>query len=148
MKVLLIADVKDLGKTGEVHNVAEGYARNYLLPRGLAVQATEKNIRQTQQRQEAEARRAAKAEQEIRKTAQRIDGTEVHFSAHVGEQDRLYGSITSADIAKEVGRVVGLEIDRHRVELEEPIRELGTFPVQIRLGKGAVATVNVVVERG
>jgi len=148
MKVLLLKDVKDLGKAGEIHDVADGYARNYLVPHGLATAATEANIRQAKQQREAQARRAAKAEQENKTLAARIDGVEVHFHAHVGEQERLYGSITSADIAKEVSRVVGQEIDRHHIELEEPIRELGTFRVPIRLGHGATATVNVVVERG
>lgn len=148
MKVLLVADVKDLGKTGDIANVADGYARNFLIPRGLAVAATEENVRKVQQQREAKVRREAKAAQEMQVLASRIDGIEVRFQAHVGEQDRLYGSITAGDIAKEVSRVAGREIDRRHVELEEPIRELGSFRVPIRLGRGATATVNVVVERG
>ena len=147
MKVLLKADVQDLGVAGEIRNVADGYARNYLIPQGLAVPATEQNIKQAEQQAEAAARRQAKVEAELQKQAGRIDGMEVRFAANVGEQDRLYGSITAGDIAEAVSKAVGQEIDRHRVVLEEPIRELGTFQVPIRLGKGATATVNVVVEK-
>ncbi len=148
MKVLLTADVKDLGKAGDIRNVAEGYARNFLIPRGLAVAATEENVRKVQQQKEAQARREAKALQEMQAVASRIEGVELRFQAHVGEQDRLYGSITTADIARELSQKIGREIDKHSVVLEEPIRELGTFKVQVRLGRGAAATINVVVERG
>ncbi|MCL4465837.1 MAG: 50S ribosomal protein L9 [Chloroflexi bacterium] len=148
MKVLLIADVKDLGKTGEIHTVADGYARNYLIPHRLAVTATEQNIAQANQQRAAEQRRAEKQANQAQDLAKRIDGTEVRFPAHVGEQDRLYGSITSADIADELARKIGQQIDRHHIELVEPIRELGTFEVPIRLGKGAIAKVTVIVERG
>jgi len=148
MKVLLIADVKELGKAGEIKNVADGYARNYLIPHRLAVPATEQNIAQAGQQREAEKRRADKLAHQAQDLAKRIDGLDVHFHAHVGEQDRLYGSITPADIAGEIARRSGQEIDRHHVELEEPIRELGTHQVLIRVGKGVTARVNVVVERG
>ncbi|MHB1416978.1 MAG: 50S ribosomal protein L9, partial [Chloroflexota bacterium] len=98
MKVLLKADVQDLGMAGEIRNVADGYARNYLIPQGLAVPATEQNIKQAEQQAEAAARRQAKVEAELQKQAGRIDGMEVRFAANVGEQDRLYGSITAGDI--------------------------------------------------
>lgn len=148
MKVLLLADVKDLGKAGEVREVSEGYARNYLIPRRLASVATQQNIRQAEEQRQAKARREEKAARETQNLAGKIDGMELHFKAHVGEHDRLYGSVTSADIAKEISRLAGKEIDRHHVDLEDPIRSLGTFQVPVRLGRGAVATVNVVVERG
>ena len=148
MKVLLIADVKELGKEGEIKNVADGYARNYLIPHRLAVPATEQNIAQASQKREAERRKAEKLAHQAQDLAKRIEGLELRFRAHVGEQDRLYGSITSADIAEELARRIGQEIDRHHIELEEPIRELGAHQVVIRVGKGVTATVNVVVERG
>lgn len=147
MKVLLLADVKDLGKAGEIHDVSDGYARNYLIPRKLAATATAQNVRQAEDQRQAKAKREEKATQETKTLAGKVDGVEVRFKAHVGEQDRLYGSITNADIAKELTRAVGQEIDRHHIELEDPIRELGSHQVKVRLGKGAVATVTVVVER-
>jgi large subunit ribosomal protein L9 len=147
MKVLLIEDVKDLGKAGDIRDVSDGYARNYLIPRKLASAATEQNIKQTQQQREMVLRREAKKEKELQAAAKRIDEAEVHFKANVGEQDRLYGSITSGDIARELSRVLGQEIDKHRIDLEDPIRELGTFRVPVRLGKGAIGSVTVVVEK-
>ncbi|MHB1004636.1 MAG: 50S ribosomal protein L9 [Chloroflexota bacterium] len=147
MKVLLLADVKDLGKAGEIKDVSDGFGRNFLIPRRLATTATPENVRQAQIDREAKAKRDAKVAKETQTLAQRINGVEVHFKAHVGEQDRLYGSITNVDIAKEVSRSIGQEIDRHNVELEEPIRALGAFQVPVRVGRGAVATVTVIVER-
>lgn len=148
MKVLLLANVKDLGKAGEIHEVSEGYARNYLIPRRLASAATQQNVRQVEEQRQAKARREEKASHETQDLAGKINGVEVRFKAHVGEHNRLYGSITNADIAKEVSRVAGKEIDRRHVDLEDPIREMGTFEVPVRLGRGAVATVIVVVEKG
>lgn len=147
MKVLLLEDVKDLGKAGDIKDVADGYARNYLIPRKLATGATQQNIKQVEQQREAVLRREAKKERELHDLAKRIDEIEVRFPVRVGEQDRLYGSITAGDIAKEVSEKLGQEVDRHRIDLEEPLRELGTFRVPIRLGKGAVGNVSVVVER-
>lgn len=148
MKVLLLEDVQGLGKAGDIKDVADGYARNYLIPRKLATGATQQNIKQVEQQREAVLRREAKRERELHELAKRIDEIEIRFEAHVGEQDRLYGSITSADIAKELSNKLGQEIDRHRIDLEEPIKELGTFRVPVRLGKGAVGNVTVIVERG
>lgn len=148
MKVLLLVDVKDLGKAGEIHEVSEGYGRNYLIPRRLASAATQQNVRQVEERRQAQARREEKAAKETHSLAAKIDGLEVHFKAHVGEHERLYGSVTNVDIAREISRLSGKEIDRHHVDLEDPIRTPGRFQVPVRLGRGAVATVNVVVERG
>lgn len=147
MKILLLADVKDLGKAGEIHDVSDGYARNYLIPRKLAATATAQNVRQAEDQRQAKAKRDEKAAQVTKTLAGKVDGVEVRFKAHVGEQDRLYGSITNVDIAKELTRAVGQEIDRHHIELVDPIRDLGSHQVRVRLGRGAVATVTVVVER-
>ncbi|MHB1131991.1 MAG: 50S ribosomal protein L9 [Chloroflexota bacterium] len=148
MRVLLVADVKDLGKAGEIYKVADGYARNFLIPKGLATPATEQSIAQAKQQIQAQQRKAEKAAQASQEIAKRLDGTEVRFQAHVGEQDRLYGSITAADIAEMLLSQTGQEIDRHHIELEEPIRELGSHEVKVKVGKGATAKINVIVERG
>lgn len=148
MKVLLVADVKDLGKAGDIKNVADGFARNYLIQQRLALPATERNIAQAGQQREAEKRRADKLAHQDQELGKRIDGLELHFRAHVGEQDRLYGSITSADIATELAQQIGQEIDRHHIEIGEPVRELGTHQVTIKVGKGVTAKINVIVERG
>lgn len=146
MKVVLTQDVKDLGKAGEVKEVADGYARNYLLPRRLAVPATETQLRKMADRQAAEERHQAKAEQEARKLAERIAAMSVTFRAKVGEQHRLYGSITSADIADALSRQLGKEIDKRRIEMGEPLKHLGTFKVPVRLAKDIVPQLTVVIE--
>ncbi len=148
MKVLLTTDVKDLGKAGDIKDVADGYARNYLIKRNLATAATPQNIRRVEEQRQAQARRDEKLAQEFQVLAGKIDGVDLHFPVKVGENDRLYGSITNGDIARELSEKVGEEVDRRHVVLEDPIRELGNFQVPVRLGHGAKATVNVVVEKG
>lgn len=146
MKVLLTHDVEHLGKAGDTKEVADGYARNFLIPRGLATPATKGVVNQAAAQKQAEQRRQARAQSERETLAKQIDKTEVVFKAKVGEQHRLYGSITSADIAEELGRKVGSEIDKRDVELAEPIRHLGSFKIPVRLGPKLVPSVTVVVE--
>lgn len=146
MKVVLIQDVSRLGVVGDVKDVADGYARNYLLPKGLAEIATTAAL----QRVEAERRKAehlqAQVEVEITSMAHILDGAQITLKAKVGAQERLYGSITSSDIAEELQRVTGLEIDKRRIELGEPIRQLGEHDILVRLSREIVPTVKVVVE--
>lgn len=147
MKVLLTQDVKDLGKVGQVKEVADGYARNYLIPKGLAIAATETQLKKVAEQQAVQARQQAKAEKEARKLAERIAGTSVTFKVRVGEQQRLYGSITSADIADALSRKLGSEIDKRRIELDEPLKHLGTFKVPVRLARDVVPQATVVIEQ-
>lgn len=147
MQILLIKDVPELGQAGEIRNVADGYARNFLLPRGLAVFATPGAIKQSALQREAAAKRQDKALSEAQALAQLLDGTVVSFQARAGESDRLYGSITSANIADALEEKVGQEIDRRKIDLEEPLKELGTHAVTIRLAAEATAKITVVVER-
>jgi large subunit ribosomal protein L9 len=146
VKVLLTKDVPNVGRAGETKDVADGYARNYLLPRGLASVATEGAVKQAAERKTVVQRREAKKKAEIGSLATTLSQTQVTFKAKVGEQHRLYGSITAADVAEEISRVVGQPIDKRDVELGEPIRHLGTFKVPVRLGRNAVPAVTVVVE--
>lgn len=147
MEVLLLKDVKELGEAGEIKKVADGYARNYLVPRGLAVQATPGAIKQAEKHREAAARRQAKELTEAQVLAQALDGVSVTFQARAGESDRLYGSITNVNIAEALEEKIGQEVDRRKIELEEPLKELGTHAVTIRLAPGAEAKVTVVIER-
>lgn len=147
MKVVLTQDVKDIGKAGQVKDVADGFARNYLLPRKLAVPATEGQLKKLAERQAAQARHQAKADQEAQLLGGRIAETTVTFSAKVGEQQRLYGSITSGDIAEALSKKLGQEIDKRRIEMDEPLKHLGTFRVPIRLSKDVVPEVTVVIEQ-
>jgi large subunit ribosomal protein L9 len=147
MEVLLLKDLSQLGRAGEVKRVAEGYARNYLIPRGLAVMATPGAIKQAEKQREAAARRQVKELSQAQALAQALDGLTVTFQARAGESDRLYGSITSANIAEALEEQVGQEVDRRKIDLEEPLKQLGIHAVTIRLAPQAEAKVTVVVER-
>ena len=147
MQVLLLKDVEQVGRAGEVKRVADGYARNFLIPRGLATMASPGAIKKAELEREAASRRQAKELSEAQALAQALDGLTVSFRARAGEQDRLYGSITKADIAEELEKQVHQEVDRRKIELDEPIKELGTHAVTIHLGPDAEATISVVVER-
>jgi len=147
VKVLLTKDVKSLGKAGEIKNVPDGYGRNYLIRRGFAVLATEGAVRDARLRLEAEAKRQALATQEASSLAERLAQLTLTFRRKAGEKDRLYGSVTSADIAKELEKLTGQSFDKRKVMLEEPLRELGTHQVAIKLMSDVTAQVTVVVER-
>jgi large subunit ribosomal protein L9 len=147
MEVLLLKDVVDLGDAGEIKRVADGYARNYLVPRGLAVRATPGAIKQAEKQRRASARRQAKELSEAQALAQTLDGVAVTFQARAGETDRLYGSITNVNIAEALEEKIGQEVDRRKIEMEEPLKELGTHAITVRLAPGAEAKVTVVIER-
>ena len=146
MKVLLTQNVPNLGQAGETKEVADGYARNYLIPRGMATVATHGAVKQAAARQQATQNKQARVQSELSQLATRVGQTQLTFKAKVGEQHRLYGSITTADVAEQLSAKVGQEIDKRHVELEEPIRHLGSFKVPVRLGPGVVPSVSVVVE--
>jgi large subunit ribosomal protein L9 len=147
MQVLLLKDVPDLGRAGEVKRVSDGYARNFLLARGLAVIATPGTVKQSEHHRQAIVNRQTKELSEAQALAQALDGLTISFQAHAGETDRLYGSITNVMIAEALSAKIGREVDRRKIDLEEPLKELGTHTVTIRLGLKAEAKVIVVVER-
>ncbi len=133
MKVLLTEDVPNLGMAGEIYSVAGGFARNYLMPRGMAVIATKGALKQAEEIKEAGIRRRAQERANAEAQAQLISGKRLLFQANAGENDRLYGSVTSADIAERLEEVVGFEIDRRRILLGQALRELGIFDITVRL---------------
>jgi large subunit ribosomal protein L9 len=147
MEVLLLQDVDRLGHVGDIKKVADGYARNYLFPRNLAVAATPGAIKKAQQEREAASRRQAQALTEAQALAQILDGMSVTFEARAGEGDRLYGSITNGHIAEALSEKVGQEVDRRKIVLDEPLKELGTHAITIRLAPEAEAKVTVIIER-
>src|SRR5438105_7557584 len=129
MRVLLNESVKDVGRAGEIKEVKDGFARNYLIPRGLAAVATTGAVKQAEAQRQAEERREAKNVSQNQALGDRVAATTVTLRARVGEQGRLYGAITTADIATALAAEVGHEIDRRRVELDEPIRHLGEYKI-------------------
>ena len=146
MKVLLVQDVEKLGKSGEVKEVSGGYGRNYLLPKGFAVLATRGQVKQAEERIAANQKRVQAARKDAEALAERISGQTLRFVARVGELDRLYGSVTSADIAEKLQQQTGVEVDRRRIDLEEPIKRIGIYPVKVHLMAGLEPVINVVVE--
>lgn len=148
MRVILLQDVDNLGKAGDLKDVADGYARNFLLPRQMAAGATASLIANRQQRIAAEQRKAEKQVEANRQQAERLGQVTLTFKARVGSQGRLYGSITSQDIAAGLRDVEGIVIDRRIIDLPDPIRTTGTFMVSLKLGKKLEPkiTVNVVGE--
>jgi len=147
MKVLLTETVDNLGSAGEVKKVADGYARNFLIPKGLAVPATAGALKQAELRRQAEVRRQQRAKVEAESLARTLSQMTLIFQVKAGEKDKLYGSITNADIAEAFERETGQAIDKRKVELEEPIRELGSYYVPIRLLSDFVPRITVIVER-
>ena len=146
MEVLLIQDVEGLGQAGEIKEVAGGYARNYLIPKGYAVPADKSARKRAAALREAAEKRRARQVAEAQTLADRLNALTLRFQAKVGEKGRLYGSITSGDIAEAIEREIGQEVDRRRIQLEHPIRELGTHKVAIRLMPELIPEVTVIVE--
>ncbi len=146
MKLILLSDVKPLGKRGEVVEVAEGYARNYLLPRQLAAEASKGALTALADQQRAKDKRAAQSLAEAKATAQRLESMPVSVSAKCGANGRLFGTVTSAQIAEAIERAFSITVDRHKIGLKDPIKALGSYPIEIKLGQSIVAKtfVNVV----
>jgi len=148
MKIILLQDVEGLGKAGDLKEVANGYARNYLLPRRLAAGATPSLVANRSQRIAAEQRKLEKQAELNRHLAERLTQITLTFKAKVGRQGRLYGSITSQDVASALQEAEGITIDRCVIDLSEPIRSLGTFsvPVKVATNQESKLTVNVIDE--
>jgi len=146
MEVILIKDVKRLGKAGEIKRVADGYARNYLIPRGLAVRATEAARKQLAERAAARARRAQAEKARAELQAADLESTELVFQARAGESGKLYGSVTNADIAEKLSVTLGIQVDKRRIILEEPIKQVGKHKVEVKLQGDTKAAITVIVE--
>jgi large subunit ribosomal protein L9 len=145
MKLILREDVYNLGKGGELVEVKPGYGRNFLIPRGLAVLANPKNIREVEHQKSVAAAKAAKLKASAEAVAKRLSDTPVTLRRKVGEQDKLYGSVTAMDVAEALA-ARGLDIDRRTIDLAEPIKTLGDFEVGVKLHSEVVGKVKVKVE--
>ena len=145
MKVIFIEDVPNVARAGETKEVANGYGRNYLIPKKLAILAEPQALHTAEAQIKARASREAQTESEMIELASQLDGKEITLKARVGQKERLYGSITPADIASELENATGLIIDKRKVEIDEPIRQLGSYEVTIRLAKDIVPKITVTV---
>jgi large subunit ribosomal protein L9 len=147
MDVILREDIDKLGNRGQIVKVAPGYARNFLLPKRLAVAATEANRKIVEQERQAHLRKEAKVHSEAQDLAKLMTGVSVTIAQKAGDQDQLFGSVTAKDVADALA-AQNFNVDRRKIHLEEPIRQLGEFKVPVRLHKDVTAeiTVNVVRE--
>jgi large subunit ribosomal protein L9 len=147
VRIILLQDVPELGQAGDVKTVSDGYARNYLIPRGLVKQATAGDLRQLQQYKRSASKRAKRELVNAQAMAERLSEMTLTFQAKAGEGTKLYGSITSNDIAERLSQELGRDFDRRKIQLDTPLRQLGTHQVPIRLQADIVPQLTVVIER-
>jgi len=145
VRVIFLQDVPNVAKAGEIREVADGYGRNFLIPKKLALLASPSAIRDTEAERKVKAKKQEQIETESVELANQLEGKEVTLKARVGAKGRVYGSITSADIAAELENTTGLVIDKRKIELAEPIRELGSHEVTIKLSKEMTPKIKVTV---
>jgi large subunit ribosomal protein L9 len=146
MEVILKEDVAKLGSRGDVVKVAEGYGRNYLLPRKLAIEASASNKAVIEQMKAAAVRRSAKEKAQAEELSKQFDGLAVSFTRRSGEHDQLFGSVTSGDVADALTKK-GFNIDRRKIQLHEPLKTLGEFTVPIKLHKDVTTHLKVLIEK-
>ena len=146
MEVILKEDVAKLGSRGDVVKVAEGYGRNYLLPRKLAIEASAGNKAVIEQMKAAAVRRSAKEKSQAEELAKQFDSVSLSFQRRSGEHDQLFGSVTSSDVADALAKK-GFDVDRRKVQLHEPLKTLGEFTVPIKLHKDVTTHVKVMIEK-
>ena len=145
MEVILKEDVQKLGHRGDVVKVADGYGRNYLLPGKLAIEATSANKAVIEQMKSSAVRKSAKEKAQSEELSKQIDAVELSFERKVGDNDHLFGSVTSGDIAQQL-EAKGFTIDRRKIALEEPLKQLGEFHVPVKLHREVTAHVKVVIK--
>jgi large subunit ribosomal protein L9 len=146
MKVVFVEDVPSAGEIGDIKEVADGYARNYLIPKKLAVLVDSQTASLVEARLRKKARLQAQIEAEMTELAKQLEGKEVVLKAKAGTKERLYGSITNADIAEGLEKSTGLAVDKRKIDLEEPIREVGSYEIAIRLTKDIIPKIKLRVE--
>lgn len=145
MKVIFTEDVPNVAKSGQMKDVADGYARNYLIPRKLAVFANSGTVTAMAAKMEARIKADAQSEIEMKELGDSMHGREIFIEAKSGGKERLYGSVTNTDIAVELEKATGLEVDKRKIKLLEPIHQLGTYEVEIRLSKDIAPKIKVTV---
>jgi len=144
-QAILLKDVPDLGEAGDAVDVSSGYLRNYLQPRKLALPATQRSLEEAQRRREAAERAAQEAADRAEQTAALLAKTVLTIQHRAGEDGKLYGSVTTKEIADAIGEARGLRIDRKKIRLEDPIREVGTYMIDVELSGGSTARIKTIV---
>ena len=146
MKVVLLEDLPGKGKAGEIKEVSKGYARNFLLPHGLALVATPTVIKQVESRLEGERLEESIDRDKLVELAQQIEGREIRFKARMGTGERLFGSITAADVAEELSQAIGSVIDKKKIDIEKSLRKTGSYEVAVKLASDLNPQITVVIE--
>jgi len=148
MEVILKQDVKGLGHEGDTVKVADGYARNYLIPRGLAVVASDSNLKALKVERQAVQKKAHRELSTARKLASELAATGITIRRKAGEGGRLFGSVTSKDVADAIKEVLGVEVDRRKIDLSEPIKSVGSYSVPVKLHPDVAVKIMIEVEPG
>ena len=143
MKVILLQDIKGVGKKDEIINASDGYARNFLLPKKLAVEANNENISKLKAKNDSKAYKKSLEKEEAQKTVDKLKGILLKIPVKTGENGKVFGSITSKEIADNLKQQYKIEIDKKKIDLKEPIKVLGSFSVNIKLYEGVVGTLKV-----
>ncbi|SMO81628.1 LSU ribosomal protein L9P [Balnearium lithotrophicum] len=143
MKVILIRDMENLGKVGDIVNVKDGYARNYLIPEGIALPATDSNVRRVKNELQSLRKKAERQIQRFKEIAEKLNQTRVTIEHEAGEEGKLFGSVTTSQIEKALHKAGFEDVEKKQIVLEKPIREIGTYEVKIHLFKDIEATVTV-----
>ncbi|MDR5658879.1 50S ribosomal protein L9 [Serpentinicella sp. ANB-PHB4] len=146
MKIILNKDVKDLGKKGEVVNTSDGYARNFLFPRKLAVEATPQNLKKLEQDKKAQNEKEKAILEEAKALGKKLEEIEVEIKTKAGEGGRLFGSVTSKDISDKAKKISGVKLDKRKINLPDPIKTLGVTNVEVKLHPEVTATLKVHVK--
>jgi large subunit ribosomal protein L9 len=146
MKIVLLEDLPGKGKAGEIKEVSKGYAKNFLLPRGLALVATPTVIKQVESRLEGEKLEESIDRDKLVELAQQIEGKEIRLKARIGAKERLFGSITAADVAEELSRAIGSVIDKKKIDIEKPFRQTGSYEVAVKLASDIKPQITVFIE--
>ncbi len=146
MRVVFLDDVEGTARAGEIKNVADGYARNFLLPRKLAAPATTTTVQQAESRAKALAREQEKTDAAARAVAEKVGSVSITISARAGAEGRLFGSVTASDIAEAVNAQAGTSLEHRQVGLDQPIKEVGTYPVTVSLTRNVKAEVTIEVQ--
>jgi len=147
MKVIFLKDVSEKGKAGEVKEVSKGYAKNFLLPQGLALIVTPAVMKQVEVRLEKERRKEADNRAKLSELAEQLEGKEIHLQTRMGAGERLFGSITTADIAKELSNAIGLDIDKKSIDIDKPLRQAGSHEIVVKLASDLKPRIIVVIEQ-
>jgi large subunit ribosomal protein L9 len=143
MKVILLKDVKDIGPADTVKDISDGFARNFLIPKGAAVIADKGSLKTLEARLKVKAEELEKHKGELKDTASKIDGAEISINVDVGENGKLFGSVTHQDIAQKIYESLGIEVDKKKIVLDQPIKTIGSFEVPVKFAPDITASVKV-----